>query len=169
MQRNGTGPDRVDASRNTASPTPMPTTKPRLQVTLTPRSRDAIARVAAVQGRPASKIVAEVLDEATPVLEQLANTMEALKDAAASIKGSVVRRLSTAERRAYTAAVEGMALLAELEQDARDVEAGGIGAAGATRRPLPDPRPSNTGVTPPILGKNTAPPAAHAAARRKKK
>jgi hypothetical protein len=130
----------------------MPTAKPRLQVTLTPRSRAAIARVAAIQSRPASKLVAEILDEATPILEQIAATLEALKEAANSVGGTVRRRLSTAERRAYSAAVEGMAILAELEQDARTVsgkEAAGGGEARARRRlpgSEPDPRPSNTGV-----------------------
>jgi hypothetical protein len=101
-----------------------------------------------MQGRPASKVVAEILDEATPVLEQLASTMEALKDAAASVKGTVTRRLSTAERRAYSAAVEGMSILADLENDARRFVSGGAGgeARGPARRLPSDPRPSNTGV-----------------------
>lgn len=142
----------------------MPTHKPRLQITLEPDVRAILDRLATLQKRPASKIVAEILEEAHPVLHQIADTLDAINEASESVKGTIRRRLSTAERRAYSAAVEGMSILAELEQDARSIERQNAGPPGmaaqraprgaGSSRPLPpNPRPSNTGVTPPGMGK----------------
>lgn len=134
----------------------MATTKPRLQITLSPDARAAVDRVAKLEARPASKVVTDILEEAIPVLDQIADTLQAIKDASESVRGKIATRLGQAERRAYAAAVEGMSVLAELEHDARHL-AGSPPRVGAKRAPgeagSRHPRPSNTGVTPPSLGK----------------
>lgn len=59
----------------------MPTEKPRLMVTLEQRTYDVLKRLSAVQRRPASAIVREVLDGSTDMLSDIADTMEALERA----------------------------------------------------------------------------------------
>jgi hypothetical protein len=124
----------------------MPTTNPRLAITLTPRSRAVLARIGKLNRTPASRVASHILDEATPVLEQVAATMEALQDQAKGYAGTVKRRLAAGERKGLEAAAQAMELLAEIERDARS----GTGAAAQRgRRSGSNPRPSNTGVTHP--------------------
>jgi replication-associated recombination protein RarA len=123
----------------------MTTTNPRLQITLTPRSRQVLGRIGKLNRIPVSRVIAQVLEEAAPVLEQVASTMEALQDQAKGYAGTVRRRLAAGERRSLEAAAQALELLGEIEREART----GAGvSAPRGRRPGTNPRTSNTGVTP---------------------
>lgn len=97
----------------------MPTTKPRLAITITPRTREALARIARAARRPASGVVRDLLDEATPTLEQIASTMEALKAQTEGFRDQMRRKLSAAERSAFHHAAAALDVLAEIERDAK--------------------------------------------------
>ena len=119
----------------------MPTTNPRLAITLTPRSRAAIGRIAAHTREPASRVIAGILEEAAPTLEQIAATMDALKAQTQGYRNALGRKIDAAERRAFKAAAESLAILAEMEQEAREA---GSGSGRGTRPPrrrvrTPDP------------------------------
>lgn len=56
----------------------MPATSPRFTITVRPETQVALKRLAGVQGRPVASIIREVLDDAAPIMSELADTMEAL-------------------------------------------------------------------------------------------
>lgn len=68
----------------------MPTANPRLQVTFEPETYEVLKRLAAVQGRPASTIVREVMQGSTGMLSEIADTMERLKAAQEAAKARIV-------------------------------------------------------------------------------
>ena len=137
----------------------MPTTKPRLAVTLTPEARATLNRLARVTKQPASRIVTEVVEAALPVLEQTASTMEALQFKTATLSAELRRSFGQAERTASRQALAMLDVLAEAEHQLRNEPApitpetaeGGDGPAGAapSNSGPRNPRSSNTGVANP--------------------
>jgi hypothetical protein len=133
-------------------------TKPRLQISLDQRSLDVVRRLAASQKSPASRVVAELLTEATPMLEKMADTLEALSTAAKAHKERIRLTLADSEHEARTAAhiVVGM-----LDRIAAEAGAEAKGGAGANpRKPVAAARPprSNRGATPPRSRPKPRPP-----------
>lgn len=100
----------------------MPTALPRLPVTLTAAQRDLLAKVAALNGTSQSKVIAELLDAAAPVLLRIVAALENVKrldaEKADLIRATIVDAQAEAEQTAATA-------LALLER---------IGRAGGTPR-----------------------------------
>lgn len=74
----------------------MPAKGPRITVTLNEEDYDAIKRLSKAQGVPMSRILREMIGELTPVLETLADTLEA----AATMEETAVRRFREAAERA---------------------------------------------------------------------
>lgn len=56
----------------------MPATSPRFTITVRPDTDRALKRLASIQGRPVASIIREVLDDAAPIMAELADTIEAL-------------------------------------------------------------------------------------------
>ena len=56
----------------------MPATSPRFTITVAPETHTALKRLAGVQGRPVASVIREVLDDAAPIMAELADTIEAL-------------------------------------------------------------------------------------------
>lgn len=59
----------------------MPTSNPRLQLTLSPHRYDLIKRLSVIQGVSMSSVVTDILDEVYPVLERVCVVLEAAKQA----------------------------------------------------------------------------------------
>lgn len=111
----------------------MTTRTPRIQVTLSVEAYDVVTRLADLQKRPRSTIVAEVINDLAPVMEQLIATMEA----AARIREENIRGVRDASMEALDRmqsvvddATDQFSLLDELVRRAGD-----------------QPPTSNTGVT----------------------
>lgn len=64
----------------------MPTTKPRVQVTLEPETHAVIERLAALQGRTRGSVIAEMLDAVVPTIERSVALLEAALSAPELIK-----------------------------------------------------------------------------------
>ncbi len=75
----------------------MPTAKPRIQVSLTTSQYELISRLAKLQHRSRSAIVAEMWESIHPVLERVAVAMQAAARAQASAKASVEKSVALAE------------------------------------------------------------------------
>lgn len=81
----------------------MPTNLPRLQVTLEPETYAALKRLSAVQGRPASAIVREVLHSATPLLSEVSDMMEQISAAQDAVQARLVDEASQGLTEAHDA------------------------------------------------------------------
>ena len=72
----------------------MPTTNPRLSLTLPPHRYDLITRLATLQGVSRAYLVNDMLEEIYPVLERVCVVLEAAKQSQASVKHGLRRRHS---------------------------------------------------------------------------
>lgn len=134
----------------------MPTSKPRLTITMDQHQYELVKRLAAINKQSASSILLELLDTVAPVLERVVVASEAVQKAQASIKPNLRRIADHAEAVALPMAEASMAqldmFLALVTEGA--VEHGSPSAASATsadasvrRRPeaADTPRPVITG------------------------
>lgn len=64
----------------------MPTTKPRVQVTMEPHDHEVIARLAKLQGRTRGAVIADLLHEVTPALARTVALLEAAAAAPEQVK-----------------------------------------------------------------------------------
>lgn len=166
----------------------MPTVKPRIAITLEPEQHEVLARLAALQGRPMSRVVAELVAEFTPVLARVVGTMEAAVHAQASVRANIRKAVDEAEASILPHAEAVLRQYERFEGDLRQLtlQIGEVGmrqdedgAAGATDSAparaaavavsgpsaiAKDPRPVTTGVTNP---ERTAKPPRKPSGRRK--
>lgn len=148
----------------------MPTAKPRLAITLEPEQHEVLARLAALQGRPMSRVVAELVAEFTPILARLVGTMEAAANAQASVRANIRRAVDDAESSILPHAEAVLQQYERFEGDLRQLAlqigeateriessasdagrgdapaAAGAGAGAGLRSAGEDPRPVITGV-----------------------
>lgn len=75
----------------------MSTTKPRIAISLPPKDYAVIERLAGLQGRPMSRIVAELVAEMAPALSRVVDTLELAQRAQGSVKASIRRAVDDAE------------------------------------------------------------------------
>lgn len=94
----------------------MPTKKPRLHVTLEPEHYAAIKRLAELQNRSMSALVADFLGEVTPVLDRIAETLEIASRVEASAVPDYVHTLDEAHARIEPVMQDLFRGFAELEK-----------------------------------------------------
>ncbi len=104
----------------------MPTAKPRLQVTVTPKQSDLLRRLSKLQKRSMAAVLAELLETIEPVLERVAVVLEA----AVRAQSSALNGLRAATEQAQ-AEVEPMVMQALGQLD--------LLAQVATSEPAPAP------------------------------
>lgn len=75
----------------------MATEKPRITITLEPEQHAVLRRLADLQGGSMSRIVSEFLGEVTPILAQVADSLELAKQASAEARAKFVRAAEEAE------------------------------------------------------------------------
>jgi hypothetical protein len=75
----------------------MPTSKPRIAITLEPEQYDVLKRLAAAQGGSMAGIVSDLLDEMLPVLGRVVDTLELARKAQGEVKESVRAAVDQAE------------------------------------------------------------------------
>lgn len=113
----------------------MATTKPRITITLEPEQHEILRRLADLQGTSMSKIVTDFLGEVTPVLLNVADTLEAAQRASLEARAKFVRTAEIAE--------EELRPLAEFARDQFNLFAGEIDRLEKEV----SPRPVITGAT----------------------
>lgn len=128
----------------------MPTHHPRLTVTLTAESQQALSRLSAAGGGSQSSIVAELVLMASPTFERLATVLDLARKAKDSTRESLRADLAGSQ-----AMVEGHlgVMTGELDRLMASMAEAGSGAVSETRQ-RPEPAPaavstpfSNRGVT----------------------
>lgn len=140
----------------------MPTTKPRITITLSQHQHDLLGAMANAQKVSMSSIVVELLDTAVPVLERVMDLINAAKRAPKEALDELKRSLDRAEHN-----VLGMQEEAIGQLDLLVKEAGGMGearsgtpvtaASKARRSGSKKPPTSNRGVRiPPTTQISTA-------------
>ena len=74
----------------------MPAASPRFALTVRPETKAALTRLAGVQGRPVASLIRDVLDDAAPIMEELAGTIEALGAAREAARAEMTDGLAEA-------------------------------------------------------------------------
>ena len=125
----------------------MPTTVPRIAVTLDSTAYEAVRYLALASGTSMSKVVAQVVEAVAPVLSRTADVLAAAKQAQSDQRAGLIAAAAEAEARMRTLAVQaGMATEDVLGRLERAATGGQPAKAGADGGRAPDPRASNTGV-----------------------
>lgn len=75
----------------------MPTTKPRITVTLTQRQHDVLTAISSNSGQSMSAFVSEMLEQALPVLERMAESFRKIKAAQVEQKQRIAQELDQAQ------------------------------------------------------------------------
>lgn len=107
----------------------MPTALPRLPVTLTAQQRDLLAKVAKINDTSQSKVLADLLDAAAPVLVRLIAAVENVKKLDAEKADLIRATISDAQAEAERTAATALALLERIGR------AGHAPQVGAQRAP----------------------------------
>ena len=138
----------------------MPTTNPRIAVTLSPANYRILRRLADLQGRSMSRIVGELVAEMAPSLDRVADVVELAAKAQASVRDEIRAAVADAESSIVPHALavadrfdafrdELHALGAKLAPKAKQVgrEHGRIAADAPRPAQGLGPRPVTTGAT----------------------
>ena len=130
----------------------MPTTKPRITITLTERQHAVLRSLSASSGQSMSAYVVEFLEMALPTLERMAVAMQAISKSKAAQIGQIRDQLDQAQ-----AVFEPLAALAVAQSDLFWGRIEGAAQTGTTTEPATAPGPAakrapspptNRGVTP---------------------
>jgi uncharacterized protein (DUF1778 family) len=95
----------------------MPTSNPRINVTVSPSLDALVQRLAAAQRVSKSQVLRELLEAAEPALQRAATMMEAAKKASQQMKGEVLRSLDRAQGQAEAELARAMARMDSVSQD----------------------------------------------------
>lgn len=78
---------------------PMSTNKPRITITLEPKTAAQLKRISELTGNSQSSMVSEVLEQSSDVFDRLILVLEAAEQAKASSFGVTAKRLEEAQKR----------------------------------------------------------------------
>lgn len=110
----------------------MATTKPRITVTLTQRQHDVLRVISDCGGQPMSAFISDMLEQALPVLERMAESFRKIKAAQDEQKKRIVEELDQAQAEVEPVLEQVLGqfdlFLTKIEQ------ASGAGAVGARER-----------------------------------
>ena len=138
----------------------MATTKPRITVTLTQRQHDVLRVISDCGGQPMSAFISDMLEQALPVLERMAESFRKIKAAQDEQKKRIVEELDQAQAEVEPVLEQVLGqfdlFLGRIEQAAEGM--GGRGSCGAA---APAPLPSAGAASPPT-NRGDTPTRAHA-------
>jgi hypothetical protein len=146
----------------------MPTSNPRITVTLSPATHAQLRRLSELTGNSQSALVSELLEMSAPVFERTIRILEAAQEAKEEMRGAVASDMAKAQERIEAQlglvlddfdSTVGAPLLRDLEavkRRARRKRASGSAAADSTRAAAPSTPLSNRGVR--SQGKKTKKP-----------
>lgn len=135
----------------------MPTDRPRLTITLTPRTSAALAAGAKAMGKSKGAVVLELIDGIAPMLERLAEARQAVERATPAQQAEIAKRapafmaaLEAAQSSASGTANSALAtldLFAGREPEKAAVPRRGTAAGGGDRRRSGPPSVNKGGET----------------------
>lgn len=128
----------------------MPTTNPRVNVTLSPSLDLLLQRMAAYTRTSKSQVLRELLEAAEPGLQRAAALMEAAERASDDIKQSFAASMGKAQATAERAAARSLAALDSAQQDL-------VSQAEAVRERRPSKRSGAAGTPRPLKGGSSTP------------
>lgn len=110
----------------------MPTTKPRLYMTLAPRTDAVLRTLANLHGAPVSQVATSVLDAAVPALESVVKAVDQLES---KVQGADALVAKVVRRMIQDAAAQGLLLSdVDVRMPPRKADAGGLrGGRSAAR------------------------------------
>lgn len=82
----------------------MPTTKPRITITLEPRTHHVLTRLSVAGGESMSSLIGQLVDLAVPSMERLVVVLENAKNAPQEVKSGLLAAIERAERQLLPAA-----------------------------------------------------------------
>jgi len=148
----------------------MPTTNPRIQVTLSPSLDALVGQMARYQRTSKAHVLRELLETAEPGLSRAVALMQAAEQAAGAIKSELARGIDQAQTKAERSLGRTLAAMdqltgdlvatAERVQERRPARPGAERAAGAGASGPGNPPASNRGVKSSIKGGKLGPSAA---------
>lgn len=118
----------------------MPTAKPRLQVALERPHYELLLRLAKLQGRSASAVLAELFGTVYPVMERLAVVLQAAKRAQESAQEGLLQSTEQAERDLRPFLAQAIGQLELLKDDFTAAAGPASDDRAAIAGPAPDPR-----------------------------
>lgn len=96
----------------------MPTSKPRVMLTLEPSEYATLTRLATLQGRPLAAVLRDFVSECTPIFNQISDAIEAAKNLQQNAPRDLLERLEGVHAKAAPVLMD---LLSSL-QDVVDTE-----------------------------------------------
>jgi uncharacterized protein (DUF1778 family) len=127
----------------------MPTTKPRITITLTEHQHALLQTLAGYQKESMSSIIVDLLETAVPVLERIAVVMKAASEAPQEMLDGLRGSLERAEANVLNQMQEHMGQLDIFLAEA----SGGVGGARALPAPSVASSPSPTTKRPPTTNR----------------
>lgn len=129
----------------------MATQKPRLTVTLEPHTYAVLTELAELQGRPKSKVITELLESVTPILERTCYVLKIAQRATSGVNDDIRESMERSEAKLKAMMDEAMGQLDIFAETFSEGADEGIGEGRSNRHDVaePDTLPphSNTGVT----------------------
>lgn len=133
----------------------MATQKPRLTVTLEPHTYAVLAQLAELQNRPKSKVITELLESVTPVLERTCYVLQMAERATSGVNDDIRASMERSEAKLQAMMNEAMgqldifagALVGPSREDADEATGGEPKARRGVAESEALPPHSNTGVT----------------------
>ena len=129
----------------------MATTKPRITVTLTQRQHDVLRVISDCGGQPMSAFISDMLEQALPVLERMAESFRKIKAAQDEQKKRIVEELEQAQAEVEPVLEQVLGqfdlFMAKIEQAAGAAPAGSEATPAAAPAAASTPA-TNRGVTP---------------------
>lgn len=126
----------------------MPTSKPRITITLEPAAYETLTRLAAASGDSMSKIVAGYVELAMPALGRLADLLERARSAPDEVRRGLLAAVERAERELMPGAMAVKEQAEELFQGLAEGIPGGSTPVAVTRgsgHPFADPNGGDDG------------------------
>lgn len=140
--------------------TAMATMKPRITITLNERQHAVLRSISENSGQSMSAFVGEVLEQALPILERMAETFRKIKTAQDVHRARIASELEEAQAAVEPIVAQAIGqfdLFSQRIEAAMDVVPGN-GRMRPSPAPLPeDPRPVITGVRSPVPSKKKSP------------
>jgi len=139
----------------------MATTKPRITVTLTQHQHDVLRVISDCGGQPMSAFISDMLEQALPVLERMAESFRKIKAAQDEQKKRIVEELDQAQAEVEPVLEQVLGqfdlFMTKIEKAAGAAATGARERAGAAAVAHSTPV-TNRGVTPsPVKGRKSTP------------
>lgn len=135
----------------------MATTKPRITITLNERQHAVLRSISENSGQSMSAFLGELLEQALPVMERMAEAFRRIKDVQEDHQRRIIRDLDEAQEAIEPALRQVLGQFDLFMGQVERAAAGPGDTSGATGDAAADPHPVITGVRSPVPSKVKSP------------